>query len=146
MEYVKDSHYSLVCHRLEESEEEFLHFKLYLLDTGILYSLATEGGLKNTKHARKGLIENFIAIHLCMKGYPLKFWESDSQSKIEFVVEQKTDFLPVEVKIDNNTRSKNLSMFRHKYSNTKEAIKISTRNFSYENHIKYVPLYAVFCI
>lgn len=146
MEYVRDTYYSIDCHRIEESEEEFLHFKLYFFDTGILHSLATESKLKTTKHFRKGLIENFIAIHLCMKGYPLNFWESESQSKVEFVISRETSLLPIEVRVDNNTRSKNLSMFRNKYSNTSEAVKISTRNFSYENHVKYVPLYAVFCI
>lgn len=144
--YVKDTYYAMDCHRINESEEEFLHFKLYFFDTGILNSLSKECEFKEMKYFRKGLIENFVALHLCIKGYSLNFWESESQSKIEFVIHQNDDLLPIEVKVDNNTRSKNLSMYRSKYTDAKEAVKISTRNFSYDNHIKYVPLYAVFCI
>jgi predicted AAA+ superfamily ATPase len=146
LEYVKETYYAMDCHRIDGFDEEFLHFKLYFFDPGILHSLAIDSKLKASKHFRKGLLENFIALHLCVKGYPLNFWESDSQSKVEFVISRKSKFVPIEVRVDNNTRSKNLSMFRAKYSSTSEAIKISTKNFSYENHIKYVPLYAVFCI
>lgn len=146
MEYLKETFYAMDCHRIDDSEEDFLHFKMYSIDTGILYSLSKENLIKMTKYFRKGLLENFIALHLCIKGYQLHFWESDSQSKIEFVINQESDLLPIEVFTDNNTRSKNTSMFKNKYSNVTETIKISTRNFTYDKHVKYVPLYAVFCI
>lgn len=146
LEYVKHTFYAMDCHRIEESDEDYQQFKLYLFDTGILNSLSIECKLDNQKEFKKGLIENYVAMHLFMKGYPLRFWESESKAKIEFVMEYNTDWIPIEVRSDHNTRSKSLSMFRSKYCNTGEGIKISTRNFTYENHIKYVPLYAVFCI
>lgn len=145
-EYVKDTFYAMDCHRIDDIDEDFLHFKMYFIDTGILYSLSKENQIKMTKYFRKGLLENFIALHLCIRGYQLHFWESESQSKIEFVINQESVLFPIEVISDNNTRSKNLSMFKNKYSNVTETIKISTRNFAYDKHVKYVPLYAVFCI
>lgn len=145
LKYVKETYYAFDCHKIDEYDEEFQHFKLYCIDPGILHSQATDGKLRGSKHFRRGLFENYIALHFSIKGYSLAYWESESSSKVEFVISQDSGLIPIEVRIDNNTRSKNLSMFQAKYKKT-EAIKISTRNFSYENRIKYVPLYAVFCI
>ncbi len=146
LKYVKDTYYGFDCHKMEGYDEEFLHFKLYFMDPGILHSQAGDGNLKESKHFKKGLVENYVALHLSMKGYSLNYWESQSSAKVDFVIKQDSKLIPIEVRIDNNTRSKNLSMFRAKFHKANEAIKISTKNFSYENHIKYVPLYAVFCI
>lgn len=123
-----------------------LNFKLYMLDTGILYTqVKTEYGQIQDKY-RKGLTENYVAQCLTFNGYPLFFWESDSQAKLEFLIVKDNTLIPVEVKISNNTRSRNVSIFRMKHQNVTDSIKISTRNFEYSNHVKYVPVYAAFCI
>ena len=41
--------------------------------------------------------------------------------------------------------SKSLRYYMEKYK-PKYAIRISTKNFGFENNIKSIPLYAVFCI
>ena len=53
--------------------------------------------------------------------------------------------VPVEVKANNNTKSKSLKIYMEKY-NPKYAIRISTKNFGYTNNIKSIPLYAAFLI
>jgi hypothetical protein len=45
----------------------------------------------------------------------------------------------------SNTKSKRLNMFVIKYKPS-YSIRISSKNFGFENNIKSVPLYAVFCI
>ena len=45
----------------------------------------------------------------------------------------------------NNVRSVSLNMYMNEYK-PKYAIRFSTRNFGFENNIKSIPLYAVFCI
>lgn len=127
-----------------------LSFKLYMLDTGILYSIIrTQLGPINDRY-RKGIIENYVAQCLTSNGYPLFFWESDSQAKLDFIIRKDNYLVPLEVRTSDNTRSRNVSIFRTKYQNKtdfiKDSIKISTRNFEYSNHVKYVPVYAVFCI
>ena len=53
--------------------------------------------------------------------------------------------IPVEVKSADNVKSKSLKVYVEKY-NPKYSIRISTKDFGFENNIKSVPLYAVFCI
>ena len=52
---------------------------------------------------------------------------------------------PIEVKKGHRNRSKSLGVFMEKYK-SEYAIRISKKNFGFENKIKSVPLYAVFCI
>jgi uncharacterized protein len=121
-------------------------FKLYMLDVGILNSLLKEQGFKEDKAVRKALFENYTAESLLTNGYTLYFWESNSQAKIDFVIHKNNNLVPIEVRINDNTRSKNVSVFRSKFGSNTESIKISTRNFECSNQVKYVPIYAVFCI
>lgn len=158
--YIENSGYGMCCYKLpeepncssellteaESSETGRISFKLYMSDTGILSSiLKTSYGLLNDQN-RKCLLENYVAQNLAAHGYPLLFWESGSQAKVEFILHKDNRLLPIEVRSSDNTRSRNVSIFRTQYPDTMESIKISTRNFEFTNHVKYVPVYAVFCI
>jgi hypothetical protein len=55
------------------------------------------------------------------------------------------DVIPVEVKAGMRIRSKSLGIFVEKYK-CPYGVRISKKNFGFENGIKSVPLYAVFCI
>ena len=59
----------------------------------------------------------------------------------------KNGIIPVEVRANDNVRSKSLNVYFEKYK-PKYMIRISTRNFGYNNKtkVKSAPLYAVFCI
>ena len=62
-----------------------------------------------------------------------------------FFIYTNDGVIPLEVKAGDTTKSKSLNTFIEKY-NPKYSIRISTKNFGYENNIKSVPLYAAFCI
>ena len=53
--------------------------------------------------------------------------------------------IPVEVEASDNITSKSLNSYVKKY-NPKYSIRISNKNFGFENNIKSVSLYAVFLI
>lgn len=53
--------------------------------------------------------------------------------------------IPIEVKSVDNTRAKSLKVYMEAYK-PDYAIKLSARNFGFENGKKTVPLYAAFCI
>lgn len=165
LKYINQSGYGLFCFKLPEeikkltdwpglsaeninhialNESNHLTFKLYMSDTGILSSVvkASYGPEIN----RKGILENYVAQSLYSNGYPLIFWESNSLAKLDFIIRKKNRILPIEVKVGDNTRSRNVSIFKTHYSDITDSIKISPRNFEYSNHVKYVPFYAVFCI
>lgn len=124
-------------------------FKVYLNDTGLLMSLGKidfETILFNKNMLYKGMItENYIAQTLKTKGYDLFYWESSSQAEIDFIITIKGNVLPIEVKANDNTTSKSLSVYNRKY-NPEYSIRISSKNFGFANQIKSVPLYAAYLI
>lgn len=124
--------------------------KIYMFDTGLLLTKAKKSMsstiVENDSVFYRGLLENNIAVELHSKGYSLNYWESNSLAKIDFVIEKNGIILPIEVRETSHTRSKALSIFKTAFPSTNESIKISPKNFSYNNSVKYVPLYATFCI
>lgn len=122
------------------------NFKLYMPDTGMLYSKMVEeqGTLLDTNH-EKALLENAVAGTLQTKNYPFAFWESESMAKIDFIYEKNQQIYPVEIFNSDNTRSKSISILKQK-CDFPYSIKISSKNFEFSNQIKYVPYYAVFCL
>ena len=96
------------------------------------------------------LAENYVAVSLNALGHPgvttpLYYWQSDNTAEVDFIIQKDEQIIPVEVKAGTHVKSRNLSVFDEKYGYD-YAIRISARNFGFENRIKSVPLYAVFCI
>jgi hypothetical protein len=124
-------------------------FKLYMADTGLLTmksGLAYQTVLSNleTNNMFLGaLAENFVAQELASKNYPLFYWESKGIAEIDFLIQDGEKVIPVEVKSGIHTRSRSLSLFVKKYK-PDYAIRISSKNFGFENKIKSIPLYAVY--
>ena len=138
-----------------EVYKDFTNFKLYMSDTGLLAMTSRTPqeiilNLGEDDNRFLGAIaENYVAQHFaaCEKG--LFYWRSDSksggQAEIDFVLQEGTSAIPVEVKAGERVTSRSLGVFAKKYAPT-YSIRISGKNFGFENGIKSVPLYAVFCI
>jgi hypothetical protein len=127
-------------------------FKIYRADTGLLcanYGLPAHLILAESSytHAIKGVLsENFVAASLMYNGYTPYYWESPGKAEVDFVIENSMgEVIPIEVKSSQHVRSKSLSQFISRY-HPPYAIRISTKNFGFENNIKSVPLYAVFWV
>ena len=67
-------------------------------------------------------------------------------AEVDFLLYSETDgIIPIEVKSGVRVSSKSLNVYIEKYK-PNYAIRVSGKNFGYENNIKSVPLYAAFCI
>jgi len=149
------------CYNLTNPEipldvyKDFTNFKLYMSDTGLLSMTSRTPqeiilNLNETDNRFLGAIaENYVAQHFVAKGKSLLYWRSDSksggQAEIDFVLQEGVDIVPVEVKAGERVTSRSLSVFVKRYKPS-YSIRISARNFGFENGIKSVPLYAVFCV
>ena len=91
------------------------------------------------------LAESYVATQLNFYGFKLYYWNSNNTSELDFVIHLNGDAIPIEVKSSDNVRARSLKTYITKY-NPKYSIKISSKNFGFENNIKSIPLYAVFCI
>jgi hypothetical protein len=82
---------------------------------------------------------------LTQKGYPLYYWTSAGKAEIDFLIEQDSKVVPVEVKSREHVKSRSLSVFSERYRPEK-SIRLSGRNFGWENGVWSVPLYAAWLI
>lgn len=133
-----------------EAYRDLSAFKLYMSDAGLL--TAKSGVIPMTlltgreENTFAGAIaENFIAQNLLARGYRLYYWASSGQAEVDFLIQRGDSLIPVEVKSGRHTRSRSLSVYREKY-HPPYCIRLSTKQFGFENGIRSVPLYAAFCL
>ena len=154
LDWLLASNMVLKCDLTEKNESPLkafvnsLKFKLYLSDVGLLRSLSNieynEILLDKNEMFRGVLTENFVACSLYPKSKELYYYNFDKY-EIDFLVKIDGEIIPIEVKSGRRTNSKSLNEYIKKY-NPKYSIRISGKNFGFDNNIKSVPLYAVFCI
>jgi len=124
-------------------------FKLYLSDVGLLTNLARvkySEIMQTTNQTFLGFIaENFVAQAFTANKIPLYYWNSGNKAEIDMLLDITDGFIPVEVKSGRHVSSKSLRAYMDKFK-PPYAIRVSTKNFGFENSIKSVPLYAVHCI
>lgn len=89
--------------------------------------------------------ENFVVQALVCNGSPLFYRKIENTAELDFVLQIAGEVIPVEVKKCKRTKSASLNMFMKKY-NCSYAIRISGKNFGFDNKTKAVPLYAVWCL
>ena len=129
------------------ADEEY--FKLYISDVGLLTSLLeiqyNDILLDNNFLYKENIAENYVAEQLVRNGVSLYYWKSNSDAEIDFILYNEDGLIPIEVKASDNITSKSLNSYIKKY-NPKYSIRISAKNFGFENNIKSIPLYAAFLI
>lgn len=123
-------------------------FKLYLNDEGLLYSMLhlTKRDLLTNEKLKETLYENHIARVLAETGYPLYYYQSDGKAEVNFVMQNRMGkIIPIEITTISNSKAKSLSVFMKKFT-CLEAYRITENNFSTKREIRYLPIYAVFCL
>lgn len=136
-----------------ENYRDIDSFKIYVSDLGLLCAkkdlLANDILYLNLTDElndfKGGMTENYVNVQLRINGYSTYYWKSDRGAEIDFIIQREGNLIPVEVKAADNTRAKSLQLYMDKYQPA-YAIKISAKNFAFENNRKCVPLYATFCI
>lgn len=131
---------------------ELESFKIYMSDVGLLCNkfgipanivIVENDNMNDFKGA---LAENYVCNSLVQCGLKPYYWESNGKAEVDFVVQDKEgNIIPIEVKSSIHTRSKSLNVFKSLYK-IPYSIRISTKNFGFENDIKSIPLYSVFCL
>lgn len=126
-------------------------FKIYVSDLGLLCAkkdLAANDILymaEELNDFKGGMAENYVNVQLSINGYHTYYWESARGAEIDFVIQRNEQLIPIEVKSADNTRAKSLKVYMETYD-PEYAIKLSAKNFAFEDNKKTVPLYAAFCI
>ena len=123
-------------------------FKLYSIDDGLLYTmlhvnykkLATDEDLKET------LYENHIAKTLIELGHSIYYYQSEGKAEVSFIIQNRMgQIIPIEITVKTNAKAKSLSFFMKKHT-VAQAFRITENNFSTKKDIRYIPIYATFCL
>lgn len=124
-------------------------FKLYLSDVGILNSILNidfNNIILDKDFLYKGdIVENYVEQQLSINFEHIYYWKNNNTAEVDFIIETKDGLIPIEVKSGDTVRSKSLNLYLQQFKPT-YAIRISSKNFGFENNIKSVPLYATFLI
>lgn len=134
-----------------ENYRDIDSFKIYISDVGLLCAkkdLIAQDILymsEDLNDFKGGLAENYVNSQLILNGYKTYYWMSERGAEVDFIIQRNGDIIPIEVKSADNTKAKSLNTYI-KSHNPKYAIKLSSKNFGFEDGKKTVPLYAAFCI
>lgn len=123
-------------------------FKLYFPDDGLLFSTMhlTLKKLLSNEQIKETLYENNIAKTLVEAGYALYYYQSEGKAEVNFVIQNRMGtIIPLEIATRTNSKAKSLSVFMKKFTVT-QAYRITENNFSTKKDIRYIPIYAVFCL
>ena len=127
--------------------EDLSAFKLYLLDVGLLGAMAEIDPatliLPNEMKEGKGMFtENFVCTHLVASIEQSVFYYSKENSplEIDFMIQHGSNIVPIEVKSEENLKSKSLSAFIQQNENT-HGIRFSMSPYREQERMTNVPLY-----
>ena len=140
--------------QIKKPLENYRHidaFKTYVSDLGLLCAkkdiVASDilYMVDELNDFKGGLAENYVNVQLTINGHNTYYWESERGAEIDFIIQKDGKIIPIEVKSADNTRAKSLNLYMNRFE-PEYAIKLSTKNFGFEDKKKIVPLYAAFCI
>ncbi len=97
------------------------------------------------------LVEAFVGQELLAYTHPrakgqLYYWQRevrDSEAEVDYVIQQKSQIIPVEVKSGKGTTLKSMNLFLDAHPQSPYGIRFSSNNYSVHEKVHSYPLYAV---
>ena len=123
-------------------------FKLYLPDDGLLSSMLHTNlkQLLSDEKIKEILYENSIAKALAEAGYALYYYQSEGKAEVNFVIQNRMGkIIPIELVTKSDSKAKSLSVFMKKFT-VMEAYRVTENNFATKKEVRYIPIYAMFCL
>ncbi|WP_419063159.1 ATP-binding protein [Ellagibacter isourolithinifaciens] len=125
-------------------------FKLFLLDVGLLGAMVrldkstVIGGGAIFKEFKGALTEQYVCQQLVSEcGFTPYYWSAENSSgEIDFLAQGDNQVYAIEVKAEENLRSKSLRAFKQKHPWV-SAVRFSMSGFREQDWMRNVPLYAI---
>lgn len=130
--------------------EEMDIFKLFMLDCGLLACLADVPASQilisdNIFHEWKGAFsEQYVLQQLLVTNRKIAYWSSnDSKCEIDFLLQTDQAIVPIEVKAEENVKSKSLHYFVTELYPNFHGVRFSMKDYVEQDWVTNIPLYAV---
>ena len=125
-------------------------FKLFLLDVGLLGAMVrldkstVIGGSTIFEEFKGALTEQYVCQQLVSEcGFTPYYWSAENSSgEIDFLAQGDNQVYAIEVKAEENLRSKSLRAFKQKHPWV-SAVRFSMSGFREQDWMRNVPLYAI---
>jgi len=89
------------------------------------------------------LTENYILSGLAGQFEPIpRYWRSGNKAEVDFLIQYRNQVIPVEVKSDENIRSKSLAYYKKEYT-PGLSVRFSLRNLKKDEGLINIPLFMV---
>ena len=129
--------------------DDLTAFKIYINDVGLLRRLsqldpvAIAEGNRLLTEFKGALTENFILESLVRQFEVMpRYWKSENLAEVDFLLQFENIIVPVEVKSDENVRSKSLAFYRKEF-NPAISLRFSLRNLKQDSGLINIPLFMV---
>ncbi|KLU59602.1 hypothetical protein CEB3_c37300 [Peptococcaceae bacterium CEB3] len=130
--------------------EDLKSFKLFLVDVGLLscmtrlHQSTLLDGNELFKEFKGALTEQYVLQQLkTLKGLETYYWTNDrGGAEIDFVVDNGSAVIPIEVKAETNLKAKSLKMYQGKFRPTL-SVRTSMADYKREGGLLNLPLYAI---
>ena len=128
--------------------DDLTAFKIYAADVGILRrqsylpTTAFAEGNRLFTEFKGALTENFVHQSLVRQFEAAPRYWADAQHEVDFIIQRGGDILPVEAKAGENISATSIKRYLKNYeAETPFAVRLSTRNLSFDGKILNVPLF-----
>ena len=130
--------------------EDFNSFKLFVLDVGLLGAMTDLqadtiiDGNRIFEEFKGAIAEQYVLQQFkTIKDLPVFYWSNEtSRAEIDFVIQIKSDVVPVEVKAERNLQAKSLKVYMEKFK-PNYAIRTSMADYKKTDNLIDLPLYAL---
>lgn len=130
--------------------EDFSAFKLFVLDVGLLGAMTgleaetIIDGNRIFEEFKGAIAEQYVLQQFkTIKDLPIMYWSNEtSRAEIDFVVQLKSNVVPVEVKAETNLQAKSLKVYMEKFK-PNYAIRTSMADYKKTENLVDIPLYAI---
>ncbi len=158
--WLKDAGVALPCYCADEPKSPLILsksrnlFKLFSSDVGLLASQYMDNNLqikilnKENDINYGSIYENAIAEELVSKGFELYYYKNKKIGEIDFLIENKGEVIPIEVKSGKDYQKHNAldNLVNSSEYNIKKAYILSNKNLSVKDNKIYLPIYMIMFI
>ena len=130
--------------------EDFNSFKLFVLDVGLLGAMTDLqadtiiDGNRIFEEFKGAIAEQYVLQQFkTIKDLPVFYWSNEtSRAEIDFVIQIKSDVVPVEVKAERNLQAKSLKVYMEKFK-PNYVIRTSMADYKKTDNLIDLPLYGI---
>lgn len=131
-----------------KSYEDSSAFKIFTLDIGLLGAMSgldsatIVNGNKIFTEFKGALTEQYVLQQLILNNKPFYYSKANSQQEIDFLLQIEGHIVPIEVKAEENLKSKSLRQFVMD-NNITTAYRTSMSNYRKEDWMTNIPLWSI---